>query len=100
MRPEDLPREFIDSPGEDQISDRNEIEHDCSDDRQDHREVAQVRDREVEEILHPLAQTGYVADRVLNGLRDLLYRLQTLFQAFLLLLKEKLSASYLGAAYF
>lgn len=93
MRPEDLPRELIDAPGENQVSDRNEIEHDRADNRQDHRHVAQVRDREVEEILHSFAQAGYVADRVLNGLRDLLDRLQTLLQALLLLLK-KLSVSY------
>lgn len=88
MRSEDLSRELIDSPGEDQIPDRDEIEHNRRDDRQEHRQVAQVGDREVEEILHLLAKTGYVADRVLNCLRHLLDRLQTLLQTLLLFLKN------------
>jgi len=75
VRPEDLPGEFVDPPGEDQIPDRNKVQHDCAHDRQDHRQAAQIGDREVEEILHSLAQAGYVADRVLNCLRDFLDRL-------------------------
>lgn len=87
--PDDLPREFVHAPRQDEVSKGDEVEDNGGQDGQDHGQVTEVRDSEVEKILHPFAEARYVTDRVLHGLGHLLDRLQPLLQTFLLFLQEK-----------
>lgn len=87
--PDDLPREFVHAPRQDEVSKGDEVEDNGAQDGQDHGQVTEVRDSEVEKILHPLAEARYVTDRVLHGLGHLLDRLQPLLQTFLLFLEKR-----------
>lgn len=86
---DDLPREFVHAPRQDEVSKGDEVEDNGAQDGQDHGQVTEVRDSEVEKILHPLAEARYVTDRVLHGLGHLLDRLQPLLQTFLLFLEKR-----------
>ena len=89
VRPDDLPREFVHAPREDQVSKGDKVKDNGGQDRQYHGQVTEIRDGEVEKILHPFAEARYITDRVLHRLGHLLDRLQPLLQTFLLFLEGK-----------